>query len=73
MIGAGADAASLLGSLVARAPATPGLQGVCLALARASRERGDASTARTLLELVIATWPVSTDADKARLLLADST
>ena len=70
-IGAGADAATLLANLIAQAPATPGLQPACLAMARALRARGENAAATTLLQRVIDAWPESPDADKARLLLAD--
>jgi len=71
-IGAGGDAVVLLTRLIERAPSAPGLQPATLALARALRARGENGAAATLLERVIRAWPESADADKARLLLADS-
>lgn len=71
-IGAGADAAALLARVIERSPSAAGLEGACLALARALRERGEARTATGLLEGIVRTWPSSAGADKARILLADT-
>ena len=70
-IGEGADAAKLLARVVERTPAVPGLEGACLALARALRERGEAKSAAGILEDIVRTWPASAGAEKARILLAD--
>ena len=71
-IGAGTDAAKLLARVVERAPSAQGLEGACLALARALRERGEAASAVGMLENIVRTWPASAGAEKARILLADS-
>lgn len=71
-IGAGEDAAKLLARIVDRAPAAPGLEAACLALARALRERGEGRNAVDILEQIVRTWPASDGAEKARILLADA-
>ncbi|HEY6895039.1 MAG TPA: rhomboid family intramembrane serine protease [Rhodanobacteraceae bacterium] len=71
-IGAGADAATLLARIIERSPSASGLEGACLALARALRERGEKGTATGLLERIVRTWPASPGAEKARILLADA-
>ena len=55
MIGAGADAAKLLARTIERAPTAHGLESACLALARALRERGEASSAAGMLERIVRT------------------
>ena len=72
LIGEGAAAASLLGGLAESAPATPELPATLLKVARDLRLRGDAASASRLLERIVATWPASGDASKARMLLADA-
>lgn len=71
-IGGGADAASVLLSIIEQSPATPGLDVACMRLARDLRARGDAQQARTLLERFLAIRPDSPEADKARVLLSDA-
>jgi membrane associated rhomboid family serine protease len=71
MIGAGADAVTALMQLIDRAPATPHLDLATLRLAHDLRARGDAPHAKRLLERIIAAWPSSGEATKARVLLAD--
>ena len=72
LIGEGAAAASLLGALAASAPATPELPAILLRVARDLRVRGDAVSASHLLERIVATWPASGDAAKARMLLTEA-
>jgi membrane associated rhomboid family serine protease len=72
LIGAGADAATLLARVIERSPSAAGLEAACLALARALRERGEKGTATGVLEGVVRTWPSSAGAEKARILLADT-
>lgn len=72
LIGEGAAAASLLGALAASAPATPELPATLLRVARDLRVRGDAASASHLLERIVATWPASGDAAKARMLLTEA-
>jgi membrane associated rhomboid family serine protease len=71
LIGEGGAAARLLGELAVRSPALPHLPAALLGLARDLRARGDAAGATRLLERVVASWPESIDAGKARVLLAD--
>lgn len=70
-VGAGAEAAGHLAEWIGRAPATPGLRTACLGVARDLRQRGESAPARALLEKLVAAWPASEEAGKARLLLAD--
>ncbi|GAA0720893.1 rhomboid family intramembrane serine protease [Dokdonella soli] len=72
VIGAGADAARLLATLIERAPTTAGLEAACLGVARDLRTRGEPANAKRLLEKVVAAYPQSSEAAKARLLLADT-
>jgi len=66
-IGSGADAAKLVGTIIARAPTTPGLAGAALALARELRLRSP-EEAKQVLDAIERAWPASPEADKARLL-----
>jgi membrane associated rhomboid family serine protease len=70
-VGAGADAATHLAGWIGRAPATPGLRSTSLGVARDLQARGERAPARALLEKLVATWPASEEAGKARLLLAE--
>lgn len=70
-VGAGADAAGHLAEWIGRAPAMPGLRAACLGVARDLRARGEFAPARALLDRLVATWPGSDEAGKARLLLAE--
>jgi TolA-binding protein len=72
VIGAGADAATLLARVIDRSPTAAGLEAACLTLAHALRERGEKGTATGVLEGVVRTWPSSAGAEKARILLADT-
>ena len=72
VIGAGADAATLLARVIERSPSAAGLEAACLTLARALRERGEKGTATGVLEGVVRTWPSSAGAEKARILLTDT-
>ncbi|HEY0179763.1 MAG TPA: rhomboid family intramembrane serine protease [Dokdonella sp.] len=69
-IGAGADAAELVGRIVERAPATEGLVAAALALAGELRVRGDPAAARPLLERVARAYAGTPPADAAQGLLA---
>ena len=69
-IGFGADAAKLVGMIIARAPTTTGLAAAALALARELRLRAPAE-AKQVLGAIERAWPASPEADKARLLLAE--
>jgi membrane associated rhomboid family serine protease len=71
-IGEGAAAATVLLGLAARFPTAPELPPALLALARDLRMRGDATRANAVLECITATWPASSEAGKARVLLADA-
>lgn len=71
MLGAGAEAAKILAQWIERAPATPGLPAACLGVARDLHARGEVANAKAMLDAIVAAWPGSGDADKARLLLAD--
>lgn len=70
-IGAGTDAAVHLAEWIGRAPATPGLRAATLGVARDLLARGEPVSAKSLLERLVAAWPASDEAGKARLLLAD--
>jgi membrane associated rhomboid family serine protease len=70
-IGAGADATRVLSSIIAQAPATPGLDLACLRLARDLRARGGVPDARELLARFLAARPDSGEAENARVLLGD--
>lgn len=70
-VGAGADAATHLAGWIGRAPATPGLRAASFGVARDLHARGERAPARALLETLVATWPASEEAGKARLLLAE--
>ncbi len=69
-IGAGADAARLIGTIIARAPTTTGLAAAALALARELRLRTPAESKQVLAAIERA-WPTSPEADKARVLLSE--
>lgn len=69
-LGDGADAVRRLGGWIAAAPATPGLRDACLAVARDLHARGEIAIARPLLEQLVAAWPASAEAGKARVLLS---
>ena len=71
-IGEGAAAAALLVGLATKFPALPELPTALLGLAHDLRVRGDAARTKSVLECIIATWPASGEAGKARVLLADA-
>ena len=71
-IGEGAAAAALLVGLATKFPALPELPTALLGLANDLRVRGDAARTKSVLECIIATWPASGEAGKARVLLADA-
>lgn len=70
-IGAGADAARLVATIVTRAPATNGLAAAALALARDVRARGGHDEAKALLETLVRAYAEMPEGDKARVLLSD--
>lgn len=70
-IGEGAAAATLLAGLAEKFPTVPELPSALLGLARDLRARGDAARTKSVLECIVATWPASGEAGKARVLLLD--
>lgn len=71
-IGEGAAAVSVLLGLAAKFPDAPELPSALLGLARDLHTRCDPTRAKGVLECIVATWPASAEAGKARVLLADA-